>query len=222
MQLKSYFINEILSQSVLANRAKIIHHLLSCAFLCFELYFHYELIEVIYSVFSDQPIYRLKKTFSFVESQYPYQLQRFYDLAGQGCRNLKKLKSQQSSPPVIPPLGLYCGDLRKLSNWPLVLEHHRHLQTNMLEQKLSGKAEKNEEVNNQPPEKLLSLNLSKLRSQSCILRDIQKSQEIPYRFRYDERIQKELIHCPMFCMEEKVLDARSYQLEPLGGWVELN
>jgi hypothetical protein len=161
-------------------------------------------------VFSDQPIYRLKKTFAYVESQYPHHLQRFYDLAGQGCRNLKKLKSQQSSPPVIPPLGLYCGDLRKLSHWPLVLEHHHPHE----EQDRNG--EELKEVADREKTRKMSLNISKLRSQSCILRDIQKAQEIPYRLRLDERIQSELMNCPMFCMEEKVLDARSYQLEAGG------
>jgi hypothetical protein len=191
-----------LSQSSLATRSKLIHHLLSCAFLSFEIYFNYELIEIIFSVFSDQPIYRLKQTFAHVETQYPHQLQRFYDLAGQGCRNLKKLKAQQSTPPVIPPLGLYCGDLRKLSNWPLVLEM-THEQTSL------GAAEEQGAKRKSSPH----LNISILRSQSCILRDIQRAQEIPYRFRYDEKIQSDLVNCPLYCMDEKVLDARSLQLE---------
>jgi hypothetical protein len=201
-QLKSYFVNEILSQSSLPTRSKIIHHLLSCAFLSFEIYFNYELIEIIFSVFSDQPIYRLKQTFAHAETQYPHQLQRFYDLTGQGCRNLKKLKAQQSTPPVIPPLGLYCGDLRKLSNWPLVLEM-TYEPTMAAEDEQGGTKRK---VSHH-------LNISILRSQSCILRDIQRAQEIPYRFRSDERIQTDLLNCPLYCMEEKVLDARSLQLE---------
>lgn len=202
--MKSYFINEILSQSSVSIRSKIIHHLLSCAFLSFEIYFNYELIEIIYSAFSDFPIYRLKQTFAHVETQYPNQLQRFYDLCGQGCRNLKKLKVQQSTPPVIPPLGLYCGDLRKLSNWPLVLD----IQLDQSSAVAVGTSEDEKQKL-----KSMHLNIAILRTQSCILREIQKAQEIPYRFRYDDRIQNDFINCPMYCMDEKVLDARSYQLE---------
>lgn len=215
--MKSYFINEILSQTSLSLRSKVIYHLLSCAFLSLEIYFNYELVEIISSTFSDQPIYRLKNTFSYVESQYPDQLQRFYDLIGQGCRNLKKLKVQYSTPPVIPPLGLYCGDLRKLSNWPLILDipsdqsYGSPSTSSLTETKdttcTSTPKNENEKL------KSMHLNLFILRTQSCILREIQKAQEIPYRLRVDENIQKNLINCPMYCMDERVLDARSYQLE---------
>jgi hypothetical protein len=92
----------------------------------------------------------------------------------------------------------------------LVLEHHHPHE----EQDRNG--EELKEVADREKTRKMSLNISKLRSQSCILRDIQKAQEIPYRLRLDERIQSELMNCPMFCMEEKVLDARSYQLEAGG------
>lgn len=226
--------NEILRYDSIQSRVNVIYYLLQCGFISHDIYSNFELIEVIFLSLRNQPIYRLKQTFAAFEELYPSQLANFENITGSRCQLLKK-KSLSCSYPLIPYIGSYCMDIRKIDNFKKTIEIternifdsdkcDNNIETK--DNKDSGDNDNNNcDDNNQEEKKekiiweknnYLHLNMIILRSQDRLFREIQRAQETPYRFRWNEKIHnllEEKFLNPSCCLDDDGLEKKSRRLE---------
>lgn len=227
-RLMAFFVNEILRHDSIQNRVNVIHFLLQCASISLNIYSNFELIEVIYSALTLDPVFRLKQTFSCLDDLYPSQREDFLKMTGPVCRGLKKLKRLTNSYPVIPPVGSYCMDIRKLLNWKKTIElTEKKLTKDNTETKAefdddndddSDEGEDKKERSRWEKNPDIHLNMYILKIQDNLLHDLERAQETPYRFRWNPRIHELLKgkienKTSKYCMDENVLYKRSRYLE---------
>jgi hypothetical protein len=59
-----------------------------------------------------------------------------------------------------------------------------------------------------------SLKMEPLRLEIRNIVEIERYQRMVYDFPFEEEIQRNIIHCQFYSLDEEVLDARSFQLQP--------
>jgi hypothetical protein len=183
-------VNEILRYNSVLDRVKVIYHLLRCVNYA-SLYSNLELIEVIFKALTLQPIYRLTKTFQLVQQNHPTEYDLFRTLTPQGLRE----KTPLCSPPAIPSLIYYEKEIQKYSTRPKCIE-------------VASDAELGAGGG---PVKHLAL--GDLRPLIRAQMTIERLQSVPYLFRYQEDIQRDVVNCRLYPLEEAALLQQSLFLQ---------
>lgn len=181
--MKLYFIHEILSQTVIRNRVSILNKLMDCAFFSLSEYANYDLIEIIKLVLEFPPISSLTQTFALLDHIYGPKVSDFHQYVGTNCGNLKTLKEKSNIYPVIPPVKLYCSNLRK--EYKLIEDEISNL--NGHENEIGNRNSNDEKII-----KKYYLNMSRLRKQDSLLRELQLAQKSKYQIRWNQQIHKEI------------------------------
>jgi hypothetical protein len=190
LQLQSYFVNEILRYNSVLDRVKVIAQLLRCvsyASLCSNL----ELIEVIYSSLTLQPVYRLTKTFQLVQQSHPSEYEGYWKLTNPYCKPLRE-RSSNCSPPAIPCIAHYAKEIHMSSQTPQWIEI----------EPMGGE------------EGVKHLALGELKAPLRAQLAIERFQAVPYLFRFDEKIQRDVVNCRLYLTDETALLVRSLSLQP--------
>lgn len=160
-----YFANEILRYESIEDRVKVIQFLIRCGWIALESYSNFDLIEMISTVLGYQPIFRLKKTFADLETQFPSLLKKFENMTGDMCTNLKTLQQSRNSYPLIPQIGVICKDVR----------------LSIIALKGNRDCENERNGNNH-------MRFKNLRVLDSIYQDFQKAQEVPYLIGWNNEI----------------------------------
>jgi hypothetical protein len=231
--------NEILRYSVIQERVKVIIHLLQSVKYA-ELYMNYELIDVIYSVLTNQPIYRLTETFQLIQHSHPHvnDLERFRRLTENCCLKLNQMMLASAadhshhhhghrplvSSPVIPYIEYY-RKLFKKSNE----------QIKVIVLKVKNEQQQQSQQQQQQMKTIQHLKIQSIRTETQALLEIERYQRDGSSY-YDlflsvNRIkgtegtkdkeiedeilfQRQILNCAMYPLDEEILDARSYELQP--------
>lgn len=205
MQLISYFINLILSQTSATGRAEILRHLLSSALLSYSRYSNYEFVELISSVITKPYIFRLTDTFHFVHLTHSYEFKQLEEITSSGCRHLQKNLTRLSSgsvsddssadssssfapdlvgvginSPHIPFFGNYFKSLKRCSESTPVIGS------------FPPPSSPQHHHHHQEVKKGL-INLVVLKFQNDIFLELERYQQIPYLFPISEVIQQRIL-----------------------------
>ena len=161
-----------------------------------------------------QPIYNLSRTFLLHNQLHGPEISDFHLLIGKNCSNLKKIKKLRNIYPVLPPLKLYCLELKKLNQFSKIVEKtiEDENEKNESENKNENENENNESHSSR---KIYHLNMSLLKSQDFLLRDLQRAQEILYQIRWNNKIHDNILAADniKYIKDERILYNLSKQLE---------